>query len=422
MITLISSVVILFGGFAYFQASKMQIATIPTQSEVWLDGSYLGDSPLTFNILDFREHTLELKFERSMAVVYKFTRFSIVRKLDVTSSPFNEKNYTADQVWKLETGYDGVFLTNRNDPEQRKPIIEYEVEEDPLNILAPPVRASISPNGKYAIIVSWLRNDTESIPAFWLVPVGEQEKRIEVFSEFKDEINDSSVTRMLDMGFSPDSKWIWITTNEIFAIASIDHPEEPSDVFDSLIFSWSVDGQYLAVSKYSEQPAVTKILQNDNGKWKIISDNIPGRTVGFSRDGRYLWTFAWHIALDGSQKSNYGPVRLIDLQTNQVISTIDTKENIRGISIPKESVQGNQFAFVYKEAFSQDHVKMMELSQDPNRGNLMIVGNDGIPIRTLTDENYDSVAYWLPDGKHLAAVVDGEFGNYIKIVNVQKKE
>ena len=275
MIIIISLVFILVGGFAFFQTSKIQITTVPIAAKVWLDGSCIGDSPLTINILDFSKHTLELKYEGSMDVVYEFTRFTMLRKVNIISSAttgFTDQNYTSDQVWKLETGYDGVYLVNRNDTEQRKLIIGYEVEEDPINLLAPPVRVSVSPDGKYAMMVSWIKGSDMADPAFWLIPVGEQNKQIEVFSEYKDEINDSAMTRMLDMGFSPDSKWIWITTNENFVIASTEHPEEPTRVFDSLIFSWSADGQYLAVSKYSQQPAVTTILQNKNGEWEIVFD------------------------------------------------------------------------------------------------------------------------------------------------------
>ena len=424
LITGVCLIVIAIGIAVFLLTSRMKISTVPTNAEVWLDGTYLGDSPMTINILDFNIHRMELKFDKAMRVVYDFNRFSMLRRMDVTSSDYygnNEQAYTADKIWKLETGYDGVFLVNLNDPTQRKPIIEYKVEEDPINLLAPPIRVSISPKGEYAMMVSWLTNATEAVPAFWLVPVGAPDKRIEVFSDFREEINDAAMTRLLDMGFSPDSKWIWITTNEHFVVASIEHPEKPVVVFDDLIFSWSTDGQWLALSGYSEQPAITTLLQNVNGEWKIVSDNIPGRPEGFSKNGRFLWTFSWYISPDAIQKSIYGPVRLVDLETNVIVSEIDTEDNLRGISTPKESAQGNLFAFEYSEAFSQDYVKMQELSQDPNRGNLMITDKDGKLVKIISTEDYSSVAYWLPDGKHLAAVVDDEFGYYIKIVNIQDK-
>ena len=424
MIIIISLVIILVGGFVFFQTSKMEITTVPISAEVWLDGSCLGDSPLIINILDFRTHTLELKYERSMDVVYEFTRFTMLRKVNIISSStngFTDQNYTADQVWKLETGYDGVFLVNRNDPEQRKPIIEYEVEEDPINLLAPPARVSISPDGKYAMMVSWIKGSDAAEPAFWFVPVGKQEKYIEVFSDFREEINDAAVTRILDMGFSPDSKWIWITTNDHFAIASIEHPDNPVIVFNDIVFSWSADGQWLAIGTINKDPNLSRVFHNTSGEWDLYLDDILGSPIGFSNDACYLWTFSLYIPPGAYEKTFYSPVQLTDLQTNLVISEISTQNTIRGISTPVESQKGDLFAFVYKEAFSQNHVKMLELSQDPNRGNLMITDEKGKLVNIITDEDYSSVAYWLPDGKHLAAVVHGESGYYIKIVDVNEK-
>lgn len=408
--------IIVIGIGTFLLTSRMKISTVPSNAEIWLDGIYLGDSPMAINILDFKSHRLELKLEKAPDVVYEFDRFSMIRQLDVTSSEYygyTEESYTIDKRWKLETGYDGVFLVNRNDSNQRIPIIEYEVAEDPINILAPPVRVSISPKGEYAMMVSWLKNDPEEVPAFWLVQVGETGGCIEVFSDFRKEINDAAVTRVLDMGFSPDSKWIWITTNKHFAIASIEHPEEPVAIFDDIHFSWSTDGQWLAVRSSDKEPNLSAVFHLMDGEWKPFLDDISGRPEGFSNDGRYLWTFGLNYHPDRSinERFTYEPVRLIDIQTNRVISTISTENTIRGISTPKESSKSGLFAFMYVEEFSQN----------PGKGNLMITRKDGTPVTTITDDDYSSVAYWLPDGKHLAVVVHGESGYYIKIINIQDK-
>ncbi len=48
----------------------------------------------------------------------------------------------------------------------------------------------------------------------------------------------------------------------------------------------------------------------------------------------------------------------------------------------------------------------------------MLVGRDGIVRDILDDENYDRVLYWLPDGRHLAALIFPSSGLKLKIINI----
>ena len=184
-------------------------------------------------------------------------------------------------------------------------------------------------------------------------------------------------------------------------------------VHTDIHFSWSTDGQWLAVRSSDKEPNLSAVFHLMDGEWQPFLDDILGRPEGFSNDGRYLWTFGlcYHPDRNSNERFTYEPVRLVDIQTNRVISTISTENTIGGISTPKESFKSGLFAFMYVEDFSQN----------PGKGNLMITNENGELVKIITDEDYSSVAYWLPDGKHLAAVVHGESGNYIKIVDVNEK-
>lgn len=348
--------------------------------QVWLDGELRGDTPYTVSIADDQKHFLEVKFNQNPYFVYEFERSSMPAALNLPTqhqaywrAPYPNNEATADGKWALERESDfSVYLVNTSNSNERKLILTPDIGVGP----------QISPDGRLMIYIG------KDHDAFWIAPIGEPEKRVKVFDQYvacmKEEI--TWVKSTLAIGFSPDSRWVWFTGSCAFAVASVDNPQEIALAYEgSTTFNWSKDSQRVAFSNVYENDALW-VYHVVDGQLLLFSNELHGRPQGFSENGRYIWTWGLHET-DGW--FTYDPVRLIDLQTREVVIELKTQRPVSGMGPVLQSPDGKLYAFFYQLDGSE-------------QGNIMVISADGKYSTSFPDWDYHTVvSSWLPESNYL---------------------
>ncbi len=352
--------ILILGLAALLWMSCMVISTTPVPAQVWLDGHKVGSTPYITFIFDEKLHHLELKsqyhgtyiMDYTIDAVYDFTRSSMPHNLKVNIQQPFESRYNASEIgWILDSDNTEVYLANLANLEERKPVVLFKGENDPANFTGLSLRPFVSQDGRFVLYAMWVNRRPNTQLSMWLVPVGQPEKRIEVFHELAPMNVKSSV---LDLGFSPDNKWIWLDGDNEFAVALLDDPQKTILTWESSVFSWSADGEWLAVWEFDKNNMM-KVYHSTGRGWQLFSENISDRPMGFSRDARLLFTYNWIYHHDVNKTNpydeyEYHPLNLVDVQTGRILASITTKDTIRFVGEPVESPDGKLFALVYYEA------------------------------------------------------------------------